>query len=357
MSNKKISELSQILGENVVKSTDMLALYDASAAQTKKISVGELQTIVALIRGTNYILIKAQGTDTENAAELQAAYNTAKTMSPSATNRITIVASPGKYSFSSDFTMDTQYIDLVSMDGNRSIVFNGTGTISITANDVFVKGVDVGTKSFTIATSLGLLKIENCKGGDYSFGFSSSASIVVSGTFVNCDAGDYSFGCAQNAFLVQANASGVFTNCSAGNTSFGANNSGDAIASGTFTNCSAGENSFGVDTFFGYGSASGIFTNCTASQYSFGAYGGITLGTFYECSGGDEVFGTAGGCDGVFYRCIGGNKSFGNNNGLTGFLLGKLYWCKKTAGTFQTVSGSGQTRMCLDGTNVENNQG
>jgi hypothetical protein len=245
----------------------------------------------------------------------------------------------------------------VSTDGNRSIIFSGAGSISITANDVFVKGVDVGTKSFTIASALGSLKIENCKGGDYSFGFSSSSNIVVSGTFVNCDAGDYSFGCTQNVFLAQANASGVFTNCNAGNTSFGANNSGSAIASGTFTNCTAGENSFGVDTFYGYGVASGIFTNCTASLYSFAAYGGIATGTFYDCIGADETFGTAGGCDGIFYRCIGGNKSFGNNNGFFGSLTGKLYWCKKTAGTFQTVAGSGQTRMCLDGTNVENNQG
>jgi hypothetical protein len=145
------------------------------------------------LEGTNYIYVMADGTDTENAAELSAAYTTAQAMSPSATNRITIVCGPGKYNFgSSAFVMDTQYIDLVSLDGNRSVIFNSSnaaGTISITANDVFVKGVDVETKNFTIASNLNLLKVENCQGGDYSFGGDDtfgSNPITVSGKLYFC---------------------------------------------------------------------------------------------------------------------------------------------------------------------------
>jgi hypothetical protein len=38
-------------------------------------------------------------------------------------------------------------------------------------------------------------------------------------------------------------------------------------------------------------------------------------------------------------------------------LSGQLYYCRLTTGAYQTVSGAGVTRLCLDGSNVENNQG
>ena len=161
--------------------------------------------------GTQYVFVAANGTDVQNAAELQAAYVTAQGMSPSITNRITVIAAPGNYDFSTaNFVMSTQYIDLVSLDGNRSIVFNGLNTIDITANDVFVRGVDVGTLTFTLANSLNLLRVENCQGGDYSFGGFGTAS----GVFTNCIGADYSFG-------GQGTASGKFTSCIGGNLSFG----------------------------------------------------------------------------------------------------------------------------------------
>jgi len=293
------------------------------------------------IYGDNYIFVNANGTDGQNATELQAAYNLAKTMSPSATNRMTIIAANGYYDFGgSAFTMDTQYIDLVSLDGNRSIIFNSSnanGTISITANDVFVKGVDVQSKEFQIGNNLNLLKVENCKGGDLSFGYGQ----IVSGTFTNCIGGNYSFG-------NDGTASGTFINCIGGDSSFGGSIFNATTASGTFTNCIGGDYSFaGTDasfTFFVGGTASGTFKYCTASSYSFGGSNdtsGLSPGT----------------ASGSFTNCVGGVYSFGNDPVGLSTLSGKLYWCKLTSGNFQTVSGSGQTRMCLTGTNVEDNQG
>jgi len=249
------------------------------------------------LEGTQYVFVAANGTDVENAAELQAAYVTAQGMNPTATNRITIIAAPGNYNFgSSAFTMNTQYIDLVSLDGNRSVIFNSSnslGTISITANDVFVKGIDVLNKDFRIENNLNLLKVENCKGGDYSFG----AFVVVSGTFTNCVGGSESFG-------------------------------GSGTASGTFTNCTGGGNSFGA-----FGIASGTFNNCTAGDFSF-ATEGTASGTFTNCVGGIESF-----------------ASFGT-------FSGKLYYCRITSGpSFPTVSGGGVIRLSLNGNNVEVNQG
>ena len=322
--------------------------------------------------------VVANGTDTQNATELQNAYNTAKTMSPSLTNRITVVCGPGNYNFgSTPFTMDTQYIDLVSLDGNASVIFNSgnsAGTISITANDVFVKGVDVGTKRFTIATGLNLLRVENCKGGDYSWGSTSPSSpITVSGTFTNCLGGAVSFG-------GNGTASGIFTGCTGGDFSFGYSN-----ASGTFTDCSAGNYSFGAET------ASGIFTRChtptDTTSYSFGAF---ATGTFIGCTGGEGCFGGDGGdatgtfidcrvgpgsfaggvsssggtASGLFVNCSAGKDSFAASDSGTadGTLSGKLFYCRITVsdnfgnGLFPTVSGGGRTYYCVDGYGNTNNQ-
>jgi hypothetical protein len=374
--------------------------------ETLKTTVQDIANLAG-ISGTNFIYVAADGTDTANATALSTTYNTAKTMSPSATNRITIVAAPGYYNFgTSVFTMDTQYIDLVSLDGNRSIIFNSSnsnGTISITANDVFVKGVDVQTKNFTIASNLNLLKVENCNGGGLSFGGDitfGSNPITVSGTFTNCQGGSISFGGAgtasgtfincigdDNSFGLIGTASGTFINCIGFNNSFGSG----GTASGTFTNCTGGLQSFGSggtasgtftnctggDGSFG-GTASGTFTNCAGGAGSFGGGGGTASGTFTSCVGGAQSFagggGTASGtftscvgdiasfgtsftsggtASGIFTNCIGGTFSFGGR----GTLSGKLYYCRLTSGTFATVSGAGVTRLCLDGSNAEDNQG
>ena len=265
---------------------------------------GNLEYLQSLgLAGSSYVYVAANGTDVENAAELQAAYDLATWRSPSATNRITVIAAPGYYNFGTGrLEMNIQYIDLVSLDGNRSIIFNSwapnpnQGTIFITANDVFVKGVDTRSKPFSIESNLNLLKVENCIGGFQSF---SPFGGAVSGTFTNCQGGGSSFGY-------------------------------NAIASGTFTNCVAGDLSFGSG--FSGGTASGTFTNCVSGDLSFG-YNGTASGTFTDCIAGDLSF------------------------AKTGTLSGKLYYCRLTAGTFATVSGAGVTRYCLDGSNVANNQG
>ena len=328
--------------------------------------------------GTQYVFVAANGTDLQNAAELQAAYVTAQGMSPSITNRITVIAAPGSYNFSTaNFVMNTDYIDLVSLDGNKSIVFNGSNTIEITTNDVFVRGVDVGTLNFTIANSLNLLRVENCTGGTDSFGGSGG---TASGVFTDCTGGNGSFGgngfpfgggvgTASGTFTnctggVRAfggsggTASGVFTDCTSGGASFGGNFLvGGGTASGTFTNCSS---SSGSDSFAGSGgTASGVFTDCTGGDNSFGGIlfgGGVgtASGTFTNCTGGVRAFGGNGGnADGVFNSCIGGADSFGAPGGNLG---GKLYYCRLTSGLFETVSGSGRTVLCIDGSNNQNNQ-
>jgi hypothetical protein len=301
--------ISQLPNSGVLTGTEVLPIVQNDT--TVKTTVQDIANLAGL-SGTNFIYVAADGTDTENATALSAAYTTAKTMSPGSSNRITIVAAPGYYNFgTSVFTMDTQYIDLVSLDGNRSVIFNAPldltfseyGSINITANNVFVKGINVLTKKFTTANNLNLLVVENCAGsGDVSFG----------GT----------------------DASGTYINCVGGNSSFG----GASSSTGTFINCTGGNFSFGGGTLFS--TSSGIYENCVGNNYSFGGgFSGCTAsGTYNNCKGGDFSFGYNGTVSGVFSNCVGGPASWTGAN-----VLGKLYFSRMTAGgqTAPIASNSG----------------
>ena len=215
--------------------------------------------------GSNYIFVYANGTQTQNGNELKDAYEQAKTMSPSSNNKITIIATPGKYQFSQDFEMDREHINLVSLDGNRSIKFL-TKTIFVNANNVFVKGIDVGNLTFKIGNQLDNLEIHNCKGvGDNSF--SSTSGVKTHGKFIDCEGGKGAFG------AVNQDISGTFINCIAGNVSFGLAFDSSITINGEFTNCNAKEESFGFLPAQGSIIINGTYTNCTALENSFGFSG------------------------------------------------------------------------------------
>ena len=308
------------------------------------------------VAGANYVTVLGTGTPEENATELQEAYDTAKTMSPSATNRVTVIASPGEYQFPSRFVMDTEYVDLVSLTGNKDVIFDlqgitdpfdpENGNISecfyVDTDNVYVKGIkgklymspnwdlywgkgQEYNLPIHIASNLPNIVIEKCEGGFSSFRDGAqlgnpTLNIIMNGTFTDCVGGDFSFGTSGTA-------SGTFTNCVGGVASFGGFD--DGIASGTFTNCVGGDASFGSAT------ASGTFTDCTGGGYSFG---GSSNGT----------------ASGTFTNCVGGEESFGGRN--NGTLSGKLYYCRLTAGTFKTVSSGGRTYYCVDGNGDVDNQ-
>ena len=279
-------------------------------------------------KGTNYILVSAAGTAIENGNEFIVAYNAAVALGPTDYNRITIVASPGYYEFQgADFEMAEPWVDLVSLDGNRSIKIIGSYTISVTTNDIYANGIDTGALPFKVAGDLPGVTIENCKGGDYSFGFGDGEAIVVSSKFIDCEASNYSFGYTTGKSN-SANASGTFIRCTSGDYSFGSGDQSDA--NGIFIDCTAGNYSFGTGP---NGVASGQFTRCVAGTFSFGDTD----------------------ASGVFMYCQGGDSSFGGNAGAAA-ITGKLYYCRKTEGDFTTVtSPPGLIRLSIDGTNTEVN--
>lgn len=287
---------------------------------TNAITVADLLALAPIppggLTGTNYVYVAADGTDVENAASLQAAYIEATTMLPSATNRITVIAAPGYYNFdSNNFTMNTQYIDLVSLDGNRSIIFNSSnagGTINIVANNVFVKGVDVQTKRFYIGDSLNLLRVENCVGlGEFSFGADFSTVFVsLPSTFINCECGQFGFK-AQNI-------------------------------NGTFIGCKTESGSLGYND--SYSIASGLFRDLDCGAYNLS---NNNTGTFINVRGGAfnaSIF------SGLFYSCI-----FDSPN-IVSIVGGKLYYCVSKIVNLPIVSGGGRTYYCINGNGTTNNQ-
>lgn len=239
-----------------------------SPTGNKKIDASIIENLVG-IAGTQYIYVAASGDPEENAVELQSAYDEAKTMSPGSSNIITVICGPGKYNFANELlTLDTDYINLVSLTGNMDVIiyrtYNGgkppITNIYISASSVYIKGIDASLNDgcFGINDNLVYLICENCKGGDYSF-----RADTTSVTFTNCVAGSNSFG---------KTSAGTFTNCVAGGNSFGFD-----AATGTFTNCVAGDYSFGVKI------TSGTFTNCVAGNASFSSGGNGATGRLYFC--------------------------------------------------------------------------
>ena len=303
------------------------------------------------LNGTNYLMVYGVGTPTENAAELQAAYEEAKKMprylgdvgsgstqmmykgqtfrfSPgpghyfkvgitgnmnsggsglglqtvteaeAKSTRTTLIVAPGEYDFGATaFRVNSSGINIVSLTGNPDVIVRSsemleglTIGIFVSADYALLKGIDCKTNDFRIASNLNNLICEYCIGGINSFGGSGTAS----GTFNHCIGGANSFG-------------------------------GSGTASGTFNHCTGGNTSFG-----GGGTASGRFNHCIGGANSFGTYGGIISGTFNYC--------------------IGGENSFGNYGG-TIRESARLYYTRLTSGTFPTPVTGGRLILCIDGNN------
>jgi hypothetical protein len=287
--------------------------------------------------------VKLTDSAVTNGQNLVEAYNYAKTLTPngaalSATNRVSVIIQPGNYTLAAILTVDTQFVDLIGLGATKlsrgcvpAVIINRSSgsPLNVTANDVRVKGISVGSGTFNIGNNLPLQIFEDClAGGSYSFG-----STIVSGTFINCTGGQEAF--AGVSFVPQT-ANGTFINCVGGNGSFAAVNSG-SVASGLFVNCTTGSLAFG---------SSGFGANATAS------------GTFIDCEGGFNAFGgssfPAAVASGTFINCVGGVNAFGNGGSATA--TGKFYRCRLTSGTFRTVTGTGLMRNCIDGNNNTVNQ-
>jgi hypothetical protein len=147
--------------------------------------------------------------------DLAAKYAEAKVLTPknqakTATNRASLIILPGEYSLSSELEIDAEFVDLIGLGAQvqSPAVFVSNNTLNVTANDVRVSGISVGTQQFKIGDNKPLQVFENCKGGEASF----SNNSATSGRFFGCVGGTASFGNA---------AAGYYFNCLADLDSFG----------------------------------------------------------------------------------------------------------------------------------------
>jgi len=271
--------------------------------------------------------------------DLATKYAQAKTLTPrgnalSSENRATLIIYPGTYTLSTTLIIDEEFVDIFGIGSQKwspVVLFTGA-SINVSANDINVTGIGSTTLPLLTTGSKPLSHFENCRGTFQSFGYGSGNP--ASGTYIGC-----------------------FVNDTGG--SFG----GLSAADGRFVDCRCtGSGSFGGSMALNTEQvASGIFDRCTASTQSFGYAAGFS-GTAYNCQGSSLSFGARPqtgitGVTGTLYNCVGGTDSFGGGTGAGTKITGRLYYCRLTSGTFQTVTSPGITRLCIDGSNVENNQG
>jgi len=93
-----------------------------------------------LTTGTNYVYISANGTDAENGSLLVAEYAEAITKTPnglplSETNRYTILLAPGKFNLPSPLSLTAEYVDLVSITGQKDVFITSSSTPLIVLTD------------------------------------------------------------------------------------------------------------------------------------------------------------------------------------------------------------------------------
>ena len=201
---------------------------------------GDLEIESSNLNGTNYVMVYGVGTPAENAVELQAAYDAAKNMprylgtitsgtvtrvyggqtwnvgavyykstavigngsnlpieiQPSTiiteaeakSTRTTVIVAPGDYTFGvNKFTVNASGIDVVSLTGNADVKLDG---ISVSADNIFIKGIDSTDEVFEIINSQVETIVDTCVGPSNSFG----GTIGAYGTFINCISDSSSFG-------------------------------------------------------------------------------------------------------------------------------------------------------------------
>jgi len=313
---------------------------------------------------TSTIEVGAHGSALENGNSFKDAYSSAKLITPnglalSSTNRAVLILGAGRYDLNgSSFTIDGEFVDIVvsanllshaeSLITKQMAVFTN-GNFDVTANDVLIYGLTGdGTMWAEINSSKPLQVWQSC-----SFAGGPSFSPYADGVFVDCYGSSRCFGNNESG---NGSSTGTFVNCvSTGADTFGG---GGVNAAGTYIRCKSKLVDVAGGAFGSGADASGYFEDCeAAASGSFGSYDGGTIGvasgTFIRCKGtGDYSFAGYSTFSGTAKNCESGTNGFGASGTLTGTLL----WCQSNS-SFQTVSGSGKTRMCLDGTLTENNQG
>lgn len=317
--NQTITNSTAIGQGALITKSNQVVIGDTNVTEVK--INGSVVGNVLPTKGTNYLIVKGDKTATENFDNLYTAYQSAKQLA-SMTNIITILVAPGIYENNSgNLVFDTDYINVISLDGECSVILTGSYPIvDVNSNNSYIKGFNCSYGKLTVGSGLNLTTIDKCKGGLYSFG--STELNTISSTFIDCEGTDYCFGSYGGA---QPNGSvnGKFIRCKAGSNSFGF---GCSSISATFIDCECtGTSNFGCNVSQ---INSGKYINCTSGSASFGYYTNFEDVLFKNCVGGTYCFGAGvGTIYGDIINCIGGQYSFGENTSGGGYIQGKMMNC------------------------------
>ena len=290
----------------VITSTDIGGLFLGFGGSPLKLMAKEQ------LRGQSYIVVYGDKFIPElNGVELYSKYNFAKTTTPygqplSSTNRFTVFVAPGVYVLDpNDITLDTPYIDIISLSGESDVVISSAVSnipITVDTSDIRLRGFDLVSQAIHITSSYSNNYFENIIGGNFNFSHPSSNGDIA-GNFKNCVGGLYSFGDADNG---QTSVSSTFENCIADNYSFGYTLTGSNLK-----NCTGGFSSFGLNELL-----NSTLTDCTAAGDSFGTNSKISASILTNCSAGSYSFGRTNGAsqllDSTFIDCTSLDSSFSN---------------------------------------------
>ena len=283
----------------------------------------------ANVNGSNYLMVYGTGTPQENAIELLAAYEEAKklpryvgsfdttTEDPItiykgqywwdsnntgdyrvATNTIingpantvtgssvgefealnistTVIISPGVYTFTSIFTVNTSGINFVSLTGNRDVIINTS--VIFSGSHYVIKGFLV-SNSLRFGTALAdYITFINCKcttteaWAGYQYG-----AIAEHNTFIDCEGGAAAFGIGSGTLYA---INGTYIRCKGGDYSFGSNNN----FVGKCIDCEAGQYSYGSTDGEYTSNIEGTLIRCCGGEFSFGYNANTNLGKYYYC--------------------------------------------------------------------------
>jgi len=257
-----------------------------------------------------------------------------------ATNRRTLILTPGTYTLSSSMILDTEFVDLINLTGNPTncVITRATGgeTLQQTADDIRLYGFTVqnngaqnGDNCFEInATDNGASVYEYIHFRQEEAGnniFPVLGTSDIRGTWWYCEGDDYTWIPNVNKRL-----DATMYYCVAAEFALGGDKSG-AILSGWFENCTAGNYSW---------------ASCTT-------IGAPVTGTFIDCTGGDRAWALGKDCNGTFIRCKAGDDSFGGWDGATGnfgTFSGYAIDCVSTGGN---SFGQGEPNMVTSGTLID----
>jgi hypothetical protein len=303
------------------------------------------------LQGNQYVIVPAGTNDLDRGNNLLAAYTTATTLGPAASNRVVVLIPPGSYNLSGGLYMGTMYVDLIGLvpaqmtakqvftdsSGKQRtetiakpqcpvLIYctNDIDTIDAVDN-VRIESVMLTnyTSDYTSAVAFNADSVNDSNSVLRHVSISSIDGFHFSGEYVDC-VGD---------FNSDYDASGTFVDCVSvnGDAGFTAN-----VVNGTFIGCVGGDGSFGEgDT------AAGTFVDCVGGAYSFGGYG-TASGSFKGCVGGDESFGGYGTASGSFNDCVGGGSSFGGGSGGSIASSAKLRHCQAGTGSFGNYNEASQ---------------